>query len=143
MRVQPPFEPCEAASWDPACEELFRELKNPYFIGDNVALTQTMGWIDAWTSVPSVYALAAETAGDVAAAVSFAREKNLRLVVKGGGHSYLGASCAPDSLLIWTRRMSAVTLHDASSPRDAQRLPSLNRLCRLGRARSGCTPTMR
>ena len=50
--------------------------------------------------------MAAESAADVAAAVNFAREHNLRLVVRGGGHSYLGTSNSPDSLLIWTRRMA-------------------------------------
>ena len=45
--------------------------------------------------------------------MTFARENNLRLVVKGGGHSYQGTSNAPDSLLVWTRAMNAVTLHDA------------------------------
>ena len=50
---------------------------------------------------------------DVVAAVNFARENNLRLVVKGGGHSYQGTSNAADSLLVWTRHMNAVTLHDA------------------------------
>ena len=34
------------------------------------------------------YAVAARTAAHVAAAVNFARLNNLRLVVKGGGHSY-------------------------------------------------------
>ena len=58
------------------------------------ALTQTLGWVDAWTSQPSVYAVAAETTADVVAAVNFARENNLRLVVKGGGHSYQGTSNA-------------------------------------------------
>ena len=38
---------------------------------------------------------------------------NLRLVVKGGGHSYQGTSNAADSLLVWTRHMNAITLHDA------------------------------
>ena len=57
--------------------------------------------------------MAARTTEDVVAAVDFARENNLRLVVKGGGHSYQGTSNAADSLLIWTRRMNAVTLHDA------------------------------
>ena len=47
---------------------------------------------------PSVYAVAARHVQDVVAAVDFAREHNLRLVVKGGGHSYLGTSNAPDSL---------------------------------------------
>ena len=47
------------------------------------------------------------------AAVNFARENRLRLVVKGGGHSYQGTSSAPDSLLIWTRAMNGIILHDA------------------------------
>ena len=38
---------------------------------------------------------------------------NLRLVVKGGGHSYQGTSNAADSLLVWTRHMNAITTHDA------------------------------
>ncbi|HJU19629.1 MAG TPA: FAD-dependent oxidoreductase [Stellaceae bacterium] len=88
-------------------------MKNPYYLGDQVGLMQTAGWVDAWTSEPSVYAVAAETTGDVVKAVDFARENALRLVVKGGGHSYLGTSCAPDSLLIWTRRINAITVHDA------------------------------
>src|SRR5207247_1270886 len=50
---------------------------------------------------------------DVVAAVNFARENNLRLVVKGGGHSYQGTSNAADSLLIWTRAMNHIVLHDA------------------------------
>ena len=92
---------------------MFKELKNPYYLGDEVGLTQSLGWIGAWTSRPSVYAVAAETTKDVVAAVNFARKNNLRLVVKGGGHSYQGTSNAADSLLIWTRRMNAVVLHDA------------------------------
>ena len=76
-------------------------------------MTQSLGWVGAWTSQPSVYAVAAKTKSDVVAAVNFARKNNLRLVVKGGGHSYQGSSNAANSLLIWTRHMNAVTLHDA------------------------------
>ena len=74
-----------------------------YYLGDEVGLTQTLGWVGAWTSQPSAYAVAARTTADVVAAVNFARQNNLRLVVKGGGHSYQGTSNAADSLLIWTR----------------------------------------
>jgi FAD/FMN-containing dehydrogenase len=91
-------------------------LSNPFYIGDEPALTQSSGWLDAWRSSPSAYVVAAESAADVAAAVRFARTHNLRLVVKGRGHSYLGASNAPDSLLVWTRRLDAVAVHDAFSP---------------------------
>jgi hypothetical protein len=116
IRVNSPLSACREAADGAACGDLFRELKNHYYIGDNVALTQTAGWVDAWESQPSVYAVAAETTGDVVAAVNFARDNNLRLVVKGGGHSYLGRSNAPDSLLIWTRRMNAISLHDDFTP---------------------------
>ena len=67
--------------------------------------------MDAWTPTPSVYAVAVRRAADVVAAVNFARENNLRLVVKGGGHSYQGTSNAADSLLIWTRAMNNISVH--------------------------------
>jgi FAD/FMN-containing dehydrogenase len=76
-------------------------------------LTQTSGWVDAWKSTPSAYALAASKTEDVVTAVNFSRDNNLRMVVKGGGHSYQGTSNSPDSLLIWTRAMNSVVLHDA------------------------------
>ena len=112
IKVHSPLAACVSVPPDAACAEVFKELKNPYYLGDEVGLTQSLGWIGAWTSRPSVYAVAAESAQDVAAAVNFARTNNLRLVVKGGGHSYQGTSNAGDSLLIWTRHMNAVTLHD-------------------------------
>jgi FAD/FMN-containing dehydrogenase len=111
-KVNSPLSACREEPDGRSCGDLFRELKNPYFIGNEVGLTQTAGWVDAWEFQSSVYAVAAETTHDVVAAVDFARNNNLRLVVKGGGHSYLGRSNAPDSLLIWTRRMNTVTPHD-------------------------------
>ena len=115
VEVRSPLTACLKAPAGSACTQLFqgKELKNPYFLGDEVGLTQTLGWVDAWTSAPSVYAVAARGTDDVVAAVDFARENNLRLVVKGGGHSYQGTSNAPDSLLVWTRRMNDIVLHDA------------------------------
>lgn len=88
-------------------------LKNPYYLRDQPALTQSLGWANAWSSAPSAYAVACESSADVAAAVLFARKHHLRLVVKGGGHSYQGTSSAPDSLLIWTRNMEKTALHEA------------------------------
>jgi hypothetical protein len=90
--------------------DFFSNLKNPYYIGDTPELTQTLGWANAWKSSPSVYAVAAETADDVAEAIRFADKNKLRLVIKGGAHSYLGNSNAPDSLLIWTRKMNSIAV---------------------------------
>ena len=113
FKVRSPLAVCIEAPSGAACAEIFKELKNPYYLGDEVGLTQSLGWVGAWTSRPSVYAVAVETTADIVAAVNFAREHNLRLVVKGGGHSYFGGSNAGDSLLIWTRKMNAVAVHDA------------------------------
>jgi FAD/FMN-containing dehydrogenase len=87
-------------------------IRNPFYIGDQSGGTQLSGWLDAWTPAPSAYVIAARHTSDVVAGVRFARANNLRLVVKGGGHSYQGTSNAADSLLIWTRAMKTVTLHD-------------------------------
>lgn len=93
--------------------DFFEQLKNPYFIAEHAGLTQTSGWADAWACTPSFYAVVPQTTEHVVVAVNFARENNIRLVVKGGGHSYKGACSAPDSLLIWMREMNDINLHDA------------------------------
>jgi hypothetical protein len=113
IKVQAPLGVCQDDPHSTSCSDVLKELRNPYYIGDQVGLTQTSGWVDGWTSTPSVYAVAARQTADVVAAVNFAREYHLRLVIKGGGHSYQGTSNAADSLLIWTREMNTITLHDA------------------------------
>jgi len=121
--VQSPLVACQASSDSASCQALFKNLDNPFYIGDEPGLTQTLGWVDAWTSAPSVYAVAASNADDIAAAVKFARENLLRLAVKGGGHSYQGTSNAPDSLLIWTRHMNDITMRPAFVPQGCSTPP--------------------
>jgi FAD/FMN-containing dehydrogenase len=117
VAVQSPLAACQADADSPACVALGENLSNPYYIDETAGLTQSLGWTDAWTSQPSVYAVLASSSADVAAAVNFAREHRVRLVVKGGGHSYIGASNAADSLLVWTRpNMNSVELLDSFVP---------------------------
>jgi FAD/FMN-containing dehydrogenase len=113
LKVESPLAACRNGTDPEACEKVIKDLRNPFYVGDQPGATQSTGWVDAWISAPSVYAVAAETTDDVVAAVNFARVNNLRLVVKGGGHSYQGTSNAPDSLLIWTRAMNKIVLQDA------------------------------
>ena len=113
IKVQALFQQCISDPGGAACTEAHENIGNPYWLGDQPGGTENSGWLDAWSPAPSAYAIKARHAGDVAAGVAFARENRLRLVVKGGGHSYLGTSNAPDSLLLWTRAMNRVTLHDA------------------------------
>ena len=113
VRVKQPWAGCAEAADSAACQKIIKDLQNPFYIGDQPGGTQSIGWVDAWMAAPSVYAVAAENPDDVVAGVNFARTHNLRLVVKGGGHSYHGTSNASDSLLIWTRAMNKIVLHDA------------------------------
>src|SRR5258706_13129465 len=106
------FAPCAAEPDGTDCSEVTNNLRNPFFLGDQPAGTQVSGWLDAWTPAPPVYAVAARNSSDVAAAVNFAREHELRLAVKGTGHSDQGTSDAADSLLVWTRAMNQVSLHE-------------------------------
>ena len=92
--------------------------------------------------MPSVYAVAARHADDVVAAVNFARSNRLRLVVKGGGHSYQGTSNAADSLLVWTRRMKTHRrCTTRSSPRAARPARRRSARSRSAPVRSGRRPT--
>src|SRR5437879_969538 len=116
IAVHPLFAACEKEPGAAACREATENIHYPFYVGDQPAGTQVSGWLDAWTPAPSVYAVKATSSADVAAAVNFAREHRLRLVVKGGGHSYQGTSNAPDSLLIWTRAMNSITLRDGFTP---------------------------
>jgi len=98
-------------------------LGNPFYLADQPGLSEWSGWLDAWRSSPSAYAVAAENVADVVAAVRFARAHNLRLVIKGRGHSFFGGSNAPDSLLLWTRRMDDVKVHDTFTPAGSKAAP--------------------
>ncbi len=119
--VEFPLESCIKDVDSTGCKDLLAMLKNPYYIGDQAGLTQTLGWIDAWFTKPSVYVVAARNPNHISAAVNFARRHNLRLVIKGGGHSYQGTSNAPDSLLVWTRHMQDITLHKMFLPQGCER----------------------
>jgi hypothetical protein len=81
IKVTSPLSACVGARSSDVWAPVAKELKNPYYLGDEAGLTQTLGWVGAWTSRASVYAIAAKSTAD--------------------------------SLLIWTRPMSAVVLHDA------------------------------
>ena len=109
IKALPLLDACVRDAGSAGCKEVIANLRNPLYIGDQPSGTQVSGWVDAWQPVASAYVVAARNAADVAAAVNFARKNNLRLVVKGGGHSYQGTSNAPDSLLVWTRKMNRVS----------------------------------
>ena len=61
------------------------------------------------------YAVQAESAGDVQAAVNFAARTNVRLVIKSTGHDYLGRSSGAGTLSIWTHQMRGLEVNKGDS----------------------------
>ena len=114
---QSPLAPCRTDAAGVACAAALASSKNPFHLQDQPGGTQSAGWLGAWNAAPSAYAVGAENADDIVAAVNFARQHRLRLVIKGTGHDYLGRSSAPDSLLVWTHQMRRVSTQDAFVPR--------------------------
>lgn len=117
IQVRSPLAACTSdASGNAACADVLRDMENPFYVQSQPGGQQTNGWLGGWTAEISPYAVEAESPDDVAAAIDFARENGVRLVVKGAGHDYKGRSNAGDSLLVWTHRMRDVTFHEEFTP---------------------------
>lgn len=55
------------------------------------------------------YAVNATGSEHIAAAVRFARKKNVRLVIRNTGHDYLGRSTGAGALAVWTHYLKDIT----------------------------------
>ncbi|KAK8218771.1 hypothetical protein IWZ01DRAFT_463799 [Phyllosticta capitalensis] len=55
-----------------------------------------------------IYSINVSSAHDVAAGLSFAREMNIRLVVRNTGHDFLGKSAGKGALSLWTGNMKSI-----------------------------------
>ncbi|KAF4595165.1 RNA polymerase II mediator complex component SRB4 [Ophiocordyceps camponoti-floridani] len=54
------------------------------------------------------YVINASTAGHVKTGIDFARNHNIRLVVKNSGHDFIGRSVAPGALSIWAHNLNSI-----------------------------------
>jgi hypothetical protein len=62
------------------------------------------------------YVVNATNPNQVSAAIDFARETNVRLIVKSSGHDFRARSVAGNSLSIWVHNMRGLELHKSFSP---------------------------
>jgi len=106
------LDPCKTDVESLACKTALKDAESPFFLESRPDATQSSGYFNAWISTPSQYAIAAEKPEDIVAGVNFAKKHNIKIVIKGTGHDYLGRSNAPDSLLIWTHKMREIQMHD-------------------------------
>lgn len=55
-----------------------------------------------------VYAVEAQSAADIIAAVKFAKQNNIRFVIRNTGHDYLGRSTGAGALSVWTHKLNSI-----------------------------------
>lgn len=116
VQPSPLLASCQQQPTGRDCANSLQKTKNPFYLQSMPAGTENQGWLNAWAPAVSTYAIEAENSNDVATGVNFAAKHNLRLVIKGAGHDYLGRSSAPNSLLIWTHHMNTVAYNKAFVP---------------------------
>src|SRR6201993_352725 len=63
MPVQFPLAACATSLDDATCQDVLKNLQNPYYIGDQPGLTQTLGWVKAWASNQTFYPVPAKKRG--------------------------------------------------------------------------------
>jgi FAD binding domain-containing protein len=95
----------------------------PFIISDPIAVSY-QNWVnDTCWPFPGLsfncsgagypeYVVNASTVQHVQAGINFARENNVRLVVKATGHDFRGRSTAPNSLSIWVHNLKGLEWHD-------------------------------
>ncbi|ABK90143.1 FAD-binding oxidoreductase [Francisella tularensis subsp. novicida] len=113
-----PFYICEKNSDSEECKSVLQNIKNPFYMQSDAGRNESQGWYGAWYNQSSSYAVEVEDTQDIVKAVNFAREYNLRIVIKGAGHDYLGRSSSPDALLIWTHNMRDIEYNKHFHPQN-------------------------
>ncbi|KAF1962711.1 FAD binding domain-containing protein [Byssothecium circinans] len=90
---------------------------NPiYENGTSVTGDRTAGKRGCSIGKYPVYAVNVTSAEQIAQALEWARKKNIRVVIKGTGHSYPGRSTGYGSLSIWTHNLRGISYLPSFNP---------------------------
>ncbi|KAL2126018.1 hypothetical protein VTI74DRAFT_1951 [Chaetomium olivicolor] len=123
----PLAEACHNPNYDPVrCKTLQDEWQNPATHMDDSASVMAPFFAnqscDPFTaqSKPCTlgnyvrYAVEAQSAADITAAIQFAKSHNIRFVIRNTGHDYLGRSTGAGALSVWTHKLKNIVFKDWS-----------------------------
>jgi hypothetical protein len=128
-----------AARVDPRLRALARELRGPVYAPGTAAYARNRGVYNLRYSALAPLGVAQpETVADVQACVRWGKRYKIRLVPRGGGHSYAGYSTARGELQVDMRRWDGVHVHVGSGTADVGAGARLEQVY-AGLARRGVT----
>ncbi|KAJ4130590.1 hypothetical protein NW754_009643 [Fusarium falciforme] len=127
VATEPIGSPCHDPTYDAeACAELQAQWENPLtHIPSSSSIMQTYfanQSCDPFTdrTVPCKlgnyvsYAVDVRKTADIAAALRFAKSKNVRVVIRNTGHDFLGRSTGAGALAIWTQSLKTIEFSEWS-----------------------------
>jgi len=85
--------------------------QNPYMADYNDVSCPLNPILPCSTAGYPAYVIEAIDEKDVQASVNFARDHNIRLVIKGTGHDWPGRSSGPGSLSVWTHNIRGIKVN--------------------------------
>ncbi|KAJ1308120.1 hypothetical protein OPQ81_002182 [Rhizoctonia solani] len=126
----PPAWPCHDPNYDEsACNAAKENWSNAFWRSNQTGASQDPIWDSLLCGIDTprnetceqgavpIYAVKARDGSHVSKAVKFARDHNLKLVVKNTGHDYLGRSSGEGSFSIWTHEIKGINFTNSFIPR--------------------------
>ncbi|KAJ3097913.1 hypothetical protein HK100_005225 [Physocladia obscura] len=125
--VTPVAEPCYTDPTGTQCANIVNNYENPYFTTGTPGSREYLNFESCGTEQCQIdllingtlgtcslgrlspYAVNVTKSSHIQLAINFARMYNIKIVVENTGHDLLGRSSAPDSLLIWTHSLKAIS----------------------------------
>ncbi|MEX1909487.1 FAD-dependent oxidoreductase [Janibacter sp. Y6] len=131
-----------AADWEALDRAISGDVLTP---GDSAYSSARRLFNPRWDGVSPAAVVRVRSTADVSEAVDFARSRGVRAVVRGGGHSYVGASTRTDAMVLDLRALDSVSLSGttASVGGGATLYPVKSALAARGRSiPTGSCPTV-
>ena len=126
LSIQPPGYPCFVSVSSPGCMDVYMNFINPLWRASKPGAMQSPQWEGdsegndcnnpsnpCFQGNVPLYGVQIYSINDIITTINFARQRNIRIIVKTTGHDWLGRSTAPDALLIWMHTYKGISINSA------------------------------
>lgn len=126
LTIQPPGYPCFINPNSSACQDVYANFINPNWRSSLPGAMQAPQWEGdsegndcnnplrscSQGNIP-LYGVQIFSPNDIVTVLNFAKNRNIRIIIKTSGHDWLGRSTAPDALLVWMHTYKGININPA------------------------------